>query len=69
MTKPVTCVQDTDSKDSISTESAVGITLDGKTNSQNIDKSVVGDLVSQLIEKSTKKGKTVIKIEIEISHE
>ena len=29
----------------------------------------VGDMITKIIEKHTKKGKTVIKIEIEINHE
>ena len=45
------------------------VKCDGYIKSDDISSGGIGSLVDQIIAKSTKKGKTVIKLEIEISPE
>ena len=49
--------------------SEINVKCGGENKSENMNSVNVGKLVSDMIEKNSKKGKTVIKIEIEITHD
>ena len=52
-------------------DNMVNVRVDDAKNVKSVEtqSSKVGEIISQIIEKTSKKGKTTIKIEIEISHE
>ena len=53
----------------IQNQSQIIMKCDGANASENMNSRGIGQLVSDIIENSSNKGKTVIKMEIEISHE
>ena len=67
--KNETCVSDSIVSNKVGNQTKVNVTCCDSNRSANMNNSGVSQLVSELIDKSCKKGKTVIKIEIEISHD